>query len=93
MSEHNWIPRSLGFCHHWEIQVDQHHSVSVIDNGYGGEFGAYECAILRNGRLLTGDSNPKYEDWNYDDVCGWMTEDDVEALVEELEAIEVWPHA
>lgn len=56
------------------------YGASVINDGYGGDSGRFELAVLKDDRLT-------YETPITDDVLGWLTEDDVEKALDQIAAL------
>lgn len=54
------------------------YGVSVINFGYGSEEGLYELAVLFNNELC-------YTTEITDDVIGWLTEDEVSAIMIDIQ--------
>lgn len=65
----------------WEFRFPNGYGASVIDDGYGGDSGLYELAVLNpDGRL-------DYSTPITDDVLGWLTAEDVTARLDEIAAL------
>ena len=56
------------------------YGASVISDGYGGESGLYELAVLKDGRLT-------YETPITDNVLGFLTEEEVQERLDEVAAL------
>lgn len=62
----------------WKFTFPNGYGASVISDGYGGEDGLYELAVLDSAGNLT------YETPVTDDVLGWLTESDVAAALDRI---------
>lgn len=65
----------------WKYRFDNGYGASVIDDGYGGNQGLYELAVLDAGGRIT------YETPITDDVLGWLTPDEVTEALDRIAAL------
>lgn len=65
----------------WKFKFANGYGASVINDGYGAEAGRYELAVLGQDGHLCHDTPIT------DDVLGWLTEDEVAAALDAIEAL------
>lgn len=65
----------------WKFKFDNGYGASVIDDGYGGDRGLFELAVLDSSGHLT------YETPITSDVLGFLTADDVAAALDQIAAL------
>ena len=65
------------------LAFGDHHQLSIIsgDGAYGGDQGLYEIAIFINGEF---GSLPGINDYVEDDVLGYLTADEVSAIIKKM---------
>jgi len=63
------------------------YSASVVCHqySYGFQEGLWELAVMHDGRMTTGTPITEPED---DDVIGWLTEDEIQSLLAQIDALQ-----
>ena len=66
--------------HQWKFTFANGYGASVISDGYGGERGLYELAVLHGGAIT-------YDTPLTDDVLGFLSADEVGETLAKIEAL------
>lgn len=69
--------------HRWTFRFANGYGASVIDDGYGGEAGLYELAVIGP------DGGLCYDTPVTSDVLGFLSEDEVAEALDRVKALEV----
>jgi hypothetical protein len=79
----------FGFSPGKRYMFDNGYGLSVISHGYGSEQGLKEAALLNaNGNLIYADSTKDGRELPFSDVVGWLTEAQVNELIELVKGLE-----
>ena len=84
--DYNVNPEDIGYINiGWKYVFPNGYGASVIDSGYGSDQGLFEVAVLK--KVTDNDYKLCYDTPITDDVIGWLTNEQVIELLEQIKEL------